>query len=191
VKELIRTITASRIYQTTSHPNATNERDEQNFSRALFKRVDAEVLLDMVCQTTGVPEKFQGVADGYRAIQLWDNKVNHYFLKLFGRPTRASVCECERNAEPAVGQVLHLLNSPQIDDKLRHEDGTVAKLVRGHTDDASLVSELYLTFYSRLPSDGELQVGKAHMSKHKTDRRRGAEDLAWALLNSLEFISNH
>ena len=43
-------------------PNATNEKDEQNYSRALFKRPDAEVLLDMVCQATGVPEKFHGVA---------------------------------------------------------------------------------------------------------------------------------
>ena len=30
VKQLIRTITASRIYQLSSKPNATNERDEQN-----------------------------------------------------------------------------------------------------------------------------------------------------------------
>ena len=40
----------------------------------------------MVCQTTGVPEKFAGVPPGTRAIQLWDSKVPHYFLKLFGRP---------------------------------------------------------------------------------------------------------
>src|SRR5262249_8560741 len=67
VKRLIRTITASRAYQLSSKPNATNERDEQNSSRALFRRIDAEVLLDMVCQTTGVPEKFDGVPAGSRA----------------------------------------------------------------------------------------------------------------------------
>ena len=65
MRQLIRTITASRVYQLSSQPNATNERDEQNYSRALFKRLDAEVLLDMVCQTTGVGEKFQGVPAGY------------------------------------------------------------------------------------------------------------------------------
>ena len=41
---------------------------------------------DMVCQTTGVPEKFPGAPAGTRAIQLWDSKVPHYFLKVFGRP---------------------------------------------------------------------------------------------------------
>src|SRR5262249_29465558 len=76
-RELIRTITASRVYQTSSRPNATNERDEQNASRALLKQLDAEVLLDMVCQTTGVAEKYSGAPAGTRAIQLWDSKTNH------------------------------------------------------------------------------------------------------------------
>ena len=50
----------------------------------------------MVCQTTGVPENFSGVPAGTRAIQLWDSKVSHHFLKLFGRPERVGACECER-----------------------------------------------------------------------------------------------
>src|SRR5262249_6537323 len=135
VRRLIRTITASRVYQLSSRPNATNEKDEQNYSRALFKRLEAEVLLDMVCQTTGVAEKFPGVPPGYRAIQLWDSKVNHYFLKLYGRPARVSACECERNHEPGVAQVLHLLNSPAIHAKLSHENGSLARLVREKAED--------------------------------------------------------
>ena len=54
---LIRTITASRTYQLSSEPNETNERDDQNYSRALLRRLDAEVLLDAICQATGVGEK--------------------------------------------------------------------------------------------------------------------------------------
>jgi len=64
IKQLIRTITGSRTYQLASKPNPTNMRDEQNYSRALLKRIDAEVLLDMISQSTGVPEKFQGVPLG-------------------------------------------------------------------------------------------------------------------------------
>jgi hypothetical protein len=109
VKEAIRMITASRTYQLSSHPNETNEQDEQNYSRALFKRLPAEVLLDAVCQATGIGEKFAGVPAGYRAIQVWDSDVSHYFLKLFGRPVRKTACECERNAEASIAQVLHLL----------------------------------------------------------------------------------
>ena len=130
VKALIRAITASRVYQLSSKPNATNERDEQNYSRAPFKRIQAEVLLDMVCQTTGVPERFDGMPAGTRAIQLWDSKASHYFLKVFGRPERVSACECERRHEPSTAQVLHLLNAPEIQAKLEHDAGYVAKLAQ-------------------------------------------------------------
>jgi hypothetical protein len=191
VKQLIRTITASRVYQLSSKPNTTNECDEQNASRALFKRLDAEVLLDMVCQTTGVPEKFRGVPAGARAIQLWDSKVPHYFLKLFGRPVRASACECERVHEPGVAQVLHFLNSPEIHTKLEDDAGTVARLVKEKADDAELTEELYLTFYSRFPTEKEKGVAVEYLKKHGGKRREAAEDLAWSLMNSLEFVFNH
>jgi hypothetical protein len=190
LRQLIRTITASRVYQLSSRPNATNENDEQSYSRARLKRVDAEVLLDMVCQTTGVGEKFEGVPHGSRAIQLWDSKVPHYFLKLFGRPARVSACECERTHEPSVAQVLHLLNGPEVHAKLSHASGRVAQLVRRLTDDRALAEELYLTFYSRFPDENERAVAVDYLKKGK-DRQKAAEDLAWSLMNSLEFVFNH
>jgi hypothetical protein len=193
MRGLIRAICASRVYQHSTRPNPTNERDEQNYSRALLKRLDAEVLLDAVCQTTGVPEKFSGAAAGTRAIELWDSQIEHDFLRLFGRPVRASACECERVVEPSVAQVLHLLNSERVQQKLAHEDGLIARLCRRESDNARLVEELYLTMFSRYPTDGELQVAVAHLqrSKDAPARRTAAEDLAWTMLNSLEFVFNH
>ena len=162
-----------------------------NYSRSLFRRIDAEVMLDMVSQTLGVPEKFGGTPPGTRAIQLWDSKVPHYFLKLYGRPQRATACECERIHEPSVAQVLHLLNAPEIQTKLAHERGLVAKLVQAKTNDGEVVDELYLAFYSRLPTDAERNVGVAHLRRDPTQRRQAAEDLAWTLMNTLEFVFNH
>jgi hypothetical protein len=190
-KALIRAIAASRVYQTSSKPNATNERDEQNYSRALFKRLPAEVLLDAVSQTTGVAEKFAGAPFGRRAIQLWDSETPHYFLKLFGRPVHKTACECERNVDASVSQILHLMNSPQIQAKLAHESGRVARMARAHSEDGGLVDELYLTFLSRPPTDEERHVAVAYMTKHATGRRKAAEDVAWSLMNTLEFVFNH
>ena len=191
LKQLIRTITASRTYQLASKPNATNAKDVSSFSRAAFRRIDAEVLLDMVSQTTGIAERFDGSPPGTRAIQLWDSKVNHYFLKLFGRPQRVSVCECERIHEPSVAQVLHLLNAPQIQAKLAHERGLIAKLVNEKSDDRELVEELYLTFYSRQPNDVESKNVVGHLRREPMQRRQAAEDLAWTLMNTVEFVFNH
>jgi hypothetical protein len=192
VRKLIAFVTASRVYQSSSRPNPTNERDERNFSRALLKRPEAEVLLDMVSQATGVAEKFVGSPSASRAVQLWDSKVRHDFLKRFGRPARVTACECERTREPSVAQVLTLLNSPDIQAKLSHEAGTVARLARAQPDDAKLTEELYLTFFARFPAADETAVAVGHLRKYPADRRRrAAEDVAWALLNSTEFLFNH
>lgn len=191
VKQLIRTIVASRTYQLSAKPNATNAKDELNHSRALFRRLDAEVLLDMVSQTTGVAERFGGAPSGTRALQLWDSKARHYFLKLFGRPQRVTACECERVHEASVAQVLHLLNAVELQAKLAHERGTVARLVRSKTDDAALAEELYLTFYSRPPDATERRAAVEYLRRHAERRREAAEDLAWTLMNTLEFVFNH
>jgi hypothetical protein len=188
---LIRAITASATYQRSTEPNATNSGDEQNDSRARLRRLDAEVLLDMVCQVTGVPEKFAGVPAGVRAVQLWDSKVAHDFLRLFGRPVRITACECERNAEPGVGQVLHLLNAPSLQAKLSHEAGALARMAGRLPDDSALAEEIYLAFYSRMPSVDERAVAVRHLARDRARRREAAEDLAWSLMNSLEFLFNH
>jgi hypothetical protein len=191
LRALIRVITASRVYQLSSRPNETNERDDQNYSRARFKRIGAEVLLDMVSQTTGVPERFSGSPPGTRAIQLWDSKVPHYFLKVFGRPQRVTACECERQQAPSVAQVLHLMNAPEVQARLSHEGGYLARLVRREKLDDAVVDEVYLTFYSRLPTAEERKAATEHLAAHKERRREAVEDLAWSLMNSLEFVFNH
>jgi hypothetical protein len=152
-----------------------------------LRRLPAEVLLDMVSQTTGVAERFGGMPVGTRAIQLWDSKVPHYFLKAYGRTERTSACECERNHEPSVAQVLHLMNAAEIESKLNHAAGAVAKLVKRHADDGALVEELYLTFFSRMPDDGERKTAVDYLKEKGQRRREAAEDLAWGMLNAIEF----
>ena len=190
LRQLIRTITASRTYQLATTPSAMNEQDEQNYSRALFKLLDAEVRFDMICQVTGSSEKFDGVPAGYRAIELWDSQVPHYFLSLFGRPVRATACECERATQPSVGQVLHVLNSPQIHEKLSSDTGKPAMLEESIRDDEKLVEEIYLMFYSRFPTTDE-QVSVSRYLANADNRRKAVEDVAWSLMNTVEFLFNH
>jgi hypothetical protein len=187
---LIRAITSSQTYQRSCGVNETNKEDEQNFSRFPFKPLDAEVLLDAICQVTGTTEKFDGVPSGSRAIQLWDSEVPHDFLKLFGRPLRTTPCQCERVTEPNVAQVLHALNSPRIQNKLSHADGTISRLAIRLTDENQLIERLYLTYFSRYPSDDERHAVTTYLDQHQ-DRRQATEDVAWSMLNSLEFLFNH
>src|SRR5262249_14426795 len=103
----------------------------------------------------------------------------------------ASACECERNQEPSVAQVLHVLNGPEIQAKLCHEGGRMARLVETVPEDGRLIEELYLTFFSRLPTVQEKTVAREHLGKDRKSRRQRVEDLGWSMLNSLEFIFNH
>ncbi len=191
VKAFTRALLNSRAYQLTSRPVEGNADDAQNFSHMAAKAVPAEVLLDAISHATGVPEKFNGWPAGVRAIQLWDNRIPSYFFRIFGRPLRASVCECERSNEPSITQALHLMNSPEIGDKIRAKTGTARKLADGPKMPAEVIEELYLTVLTRLPSDREKATMLKVFAEAGTDRRAAAEDVLWSLLNSKEFLFNH
>ncbi|MBM4074161.1 MAG: DUF1553 domain-containing protein, partial [Planctomycetes bacterium] len=191
VKNLVQTIVASRTYQLSSRPTESNDRDEQNYSRALFKRIDSEVLADAISQITGIQDKFHGVPQGTRAIQLWDNQVPHYFLKTFGRPERSTPCTCERTVEPNVAQVLHLLNAPEIQEKLTHEAGRLARMTNQFPSNDELIEEIYLLVYSRYPDASERIVASKYFQSKASRRREVVEDLAWSLINTPEFLFNH
>jgi hypothetical protein len=190
-KVLIRAIVASQTYQRSSTPNATNGEDELNFSRALFRRLPAEVLLDAICDVTGVPEKFPGVSLGQRAVQLWDSEQQSYFLKLFGRPMRTTACVCERSASAGISQALHFMNSDSMQAKITHADGNLQRWLAQPGGSAALVESIYLACYARLPSQQEHGTALAYLDSRPGKVREAAEDLVWSLLNTLEFVFNH
>ncbi len=85
-------------------------------------------------QVTNSPATFAGLPqDKYapnRAIMLPDESFPSYFLDVFGRPQRISACECERVAEANLAQVLHLLNSQEIQGKLTRKGGRAELMTR-------------------------------------------------------------
>ncbi len=191
LKAFTRTLLQSRAYQLNTESNNSNEADVQNFSHATYKTLPAEVLLDAISQSTGVPEKFNGWPDGYRAIQVWDNRMPSYFFRIFGRPVRASVCECERSGEPSIAQSLHLLNSPEIMAKVQDRHGKSRQLASSDLTPDAIIDELYLGMLSRRPTDNERSLMLQAFGDAAIDRRAAAEDVQWALLNSKEFMFNH
>jgi hypothetical protein len=191
MRAFTRTLLRSEVYQLGSEANDSNRDDQQNFSHAAYRTLPAEALLDAICQATGIPEKFNGWPDGYRAIQIWDNRMPSYFFTIFGRPVRATVCECERSGEPSISQALHLLNSPEITAKIQHRDGTARRLTNSELTADEIIDELYLTTLSRFPNDEERSLMREAFSNSETARVEAVEDVLWALLNTKEFIFNH
>ncbi len=68
------------------------------------------------------------------------------------------------------------------------EGSRVEQLLKSGSDDRGVVDHIYLATVSRHPSEAELAVG---LQALEADRKRGAENLQWALINSPEFIFNY
>jgi hypothetical protein len=192
MKDLIRTICNSQVYQLSSEPNDYNRNDKQNFSRYYPKRLNAEVLLDSINLVTNSSTGFSNLPSGTRAVQLPTGDGNSYFLTVFGKPQMESACECERSSEANLAQSLHLLNSSEVQGKLSNGSGRAAVLAndKDRPEDAK-IAELYLWVYSRQPTPDETKVALAHIEKHKDNKKVAYEDILWALINTKEFLFNH
>jgi hypothetical protein len=186
LKSVMRLIMNSRTYQLASEPTAENREDEQNFSYYYVKRLPAEALLDALSTVTEVREPFPGRPLGTRAIALWDNRLPSYFLEIFGRPERTSPCECGRTSDPTMAQALHLMNAPEVEAKVEHPAGRVARLVESGAGEEKIVEELCLAAIGRYPTDRHKATARKLFAS--SPPREAAEDFLWTLLNSYEFL---
>jgi hypothetical protein len=191
LRHLVRRITASHLYQLGGKPNGTNLGDIRQFSRAARRRLRAEVLLDAVCDITAIPEKFNGLPPGSRAMQAWTYKTASQFLDAFSRPNPSSDPPCERDRQMSVVQSLHLMNAASLQAKIANPEGRARKLANGSLAPAAIVAELYLAAFAREPDASELATAIAAYSIPGATRVSATEDVLWALLNSPEFVFNH
>jgi mono/diheme cytochrome c family protein len=195
LRRLIRTITASRTYQLSAEPNGTNADDETNHSRAIVRRLTAEQMLDSISAVLATPLPLEDAPAGTRLAQIAEGR-KHYkplttavdrFSASFGKPPRLIASDCERTNETAMPQVFQLVSGPLIQQLLTRKGNVLGKLIEAGKSDAEIVDSLFWTALTRPPSAAELERCTTLLAANK-DRRRATEDLAWALLNSKEFV---
>ncbi len=189
LKALVQEICNSNAYQRDTVRNESNAHDDVNFAHANLRRIQAENLLDMISQVTATTDKFRGLPEGARAVQIADGRTSTYFLRTFGRATRETVCSCEVKIEPTLSQALHLLNGSTSNSKIR-QSPVVPELLESGLSPKEMISELYLRCLIRRPTAEEL-AQLLPLFGEGSDPRQGLEDTFWALLNSREFIFNH
>ena len=201
VQRLIRTIMNSTLYQLSSEANATNQSDNIYYSKHIIRRLNAEVILDAMSQVTGAPTSFTGYPAGTRALQLPDTQVKSDFLASFGRPARILCDAAERASDPTIAQALHIINGDTLNKKLSSPEGTIALFLKLGLSDRRILEYMYLSAFSRYPSDGERATLAAALEKTRLEKgteearrdahRQALEDMVWAMLTSKEFLFNH
>jgi hypothetical protein len=197
IKWLHRTIVASDTYQRSWQPNETNRDDVRNFSRAIPRRMPAEVVYDAVKQAVAATDMQAEVrtdltrrAIGHLSMRL----AGTYAMHVFGKPERAVNCDCERVNQPTLLQSVFLQNDPLIDQRLQTSgwlDEIAERTGRGEQiDQRQLIRTAWLRTVGRPPADKEIKRAQQHFADAESPSA-GVRDLLWALINTKEFILNH
>jgi hypothetical protein len=199
-KNLIRLIANSRTYQLAGAATPSNAADRINYSHALPRPLDAEVLLDAINDVTGVRERFAVGTNrgewrggktplGTRAVELKEADIYATtFFDAYGRPNRYSVPE--RDMSPKLAQALHMLAGNTYTEKLAGKGSRAQGLLDRQASNREIISEYYLAAFAREPSAGESEALEKLMAATPS-REQAVQDLVWALISSREFAENH
>jgi hypothetical protein len=140
MKWLHREVVSSQAYQRSWRANATNGLDERNFSRAMIRRLPAEVVIDAVNQataasailatmTTDLESRAIGPKAGMGLSRA--GRGGDYAARVFGASARDTNCDCNRSNEPNLLQSIYLQNDQELLAALERKGSWLAEVSGG------------------------------------------------------------
>lgn len=141
MKWLHREILNSRTYQLSWIPNSTNRLDERNFSRAVPRRLPAEIAFDMMTQATRNDQKNAEFVTVLKrraltipgsALKARNANPADYALTVFGRSIRDTNCDCDRTEEPSLLQTIFVRNDGQLLSMIDDDDAWLVQIAHEH-----------------------------------------------------------
>ncbi len=150
------------------------------------KRLLAEQLLYSTLQATGNLDRLlQPAAEGKPNPELVD--LTTKYIAAFANEPR----EPEDQINPTVKGALFTLNDETSLHLLSRQPGNLIDRLMTMTDDPILAEELYLSMFTRKPTDDERTELVAWLAQHSDDREKAIRTWAWSMLTSMEFVVNH
>lgn len=200
LKPLLRLMAQSKAYQLSSRYDGDWDMTKASlFARRLPRRLDAEEVHDAIVKATQMPQPYtvQGFAEPFVwAAQLPDtseprsSSVARAFLDAFNRGNRDTV---PRRQDGSILMWLNLMNSGFTNGRARAAGTNASPYLAGLARNGSneqIVEDMFLTFLSRWPT--EYERGTALKALEKAASRTAAiEDLAWALMNKIDFLFSY
>jgi hypothetical protein len=210
---LIKTIMKSNAYQMSTHfPGEWKDSYAPYYARRFARVLTGPEVIDNLAQVTEQPWEFRNGAT--RVTQLGqplevnppepangggNNDLGNEgtvegnsikaIMQSFFQSTRETPGLSVGNRASAV-QAMLMMTAPVINDRVLAKPNTrVQRLLDAGKTDAEFIEEMFLATLSRKPRPEEVQVGVRILSEG--DRKQRAEDIQWALLNTVEFLLNH
>jgi hypothetical protein len=184
LRYLMRSITASRVYQLTSAAPTLASASPRLFAHMALKGLTPEQLFDSLVVATG----YRQPASPKQADQPSTDARAEFLARFGGGQPRTEM-------QRSIPQALMLMNGRFIADATRLTSGTVlASIVNDRSlNTAGKVEALYLATLSRKPTRREARLFVKYVDEDSPDRdaKTALADVFWALLNSAEFSLNH
>lgn len=201
LRGMLRLIANSSAYQLSSeYPGTWDSTTAGLFTRHYPRRLMGEEVHDAIAQSTGVFAKYtpRGFSTTVQwAMQMPDtsepssntNNANT-FMNYFLRGNRDNVT---RNTDPTILQSGALMNDTFMNTKFHMTQSPNLQAIAKLTTAVAQAQQLYLTFLGRMPSIAENTAAVSYLSAATTTTAKNAalEDLAWTLINKLEFVFSY
>lgn len=199
LRHIYRLVLNSRTYQQSPIPQSSHPDAAALFAYYPVRRLDAEVLIDALDAIAGtgqvylsaIPEPFTYIPEERRTITLEDGSITSSFLEMFGRPSRDTGLESERNNQVSDEQRLYLLNSTEVQRKIVNSKNLRNLMANCQDEGIGLIDAVYLCLLSRYPTESELAAAQKYFQIDGLKPPQVQQDLIWALINSKEFLYRH
>ena len=198
LREFIRLIVESSAYQLSSRYEGDWSLEYVPlFARHYPRRLQGEEIADAIVKSTGVSGGYTVTGWGdfqvTWAMQLPDTVTGGpaaAFMNTFLRGNRDTV---QRSQAGSIQQQLTVMNDAFITNRTKISASPVLRAISQIGDNAGLVDQMFLTFLSRFPTAAERQAALDALksSGSATARNNTIEDLAWVLINKLEFLFSY
>ena len=188
---LIRAVTLSETYQRTSRGIDGNREDAEWYSHMPVKVMAPYVLGDSIQTFMRLGDTPAPAATKPAVEPSAEDQLKAAQRARGTRDSFAGFFKGEENAAPTayeigVPQALRLMNSQDM-----HRGSRVVGALGQKTKEPEvIVEQLYLATLTRRPTAAELEIALKY-AKSQPDPTRALHDVAWALLNSTEFTTNH
>jgi hypothetical protein len=219
IKAFLRELALTQAYQRSSEPPPGSSPSDASatvpaLAVAALKPLTPEQLAWSLMQGLGLAESerrqaekgldghdprmraiFQADAKRQRLRALMIEEAVHERLKggvaPFVRQFGAAAGQPQDAAEPTVHQALFLSNGQPVQSWLTPTGSNLIGRLAAMPDPGAATEELYLSLYSRRPTEEERTEVAGYLADRGKDRAAAWQELAWAILASTEFRFNH